>query len=275
MEVYVALRCCQPVLIKPVDSRLRHLYLPASCLLCQRTRRPATAGICEECATTLPWITSACHHCGLPLETVCVTDLPRCGPCQQTQPPIDHCVAAFHYQEPISRLIQLAKYRSRLDILNALGEQLASILCKHPAATAGSSYYDTSPLPQALVPVPLHYSRLISRGYNQSVELARVLSQHLAIPLLRDRCQRIRATLSQTRLNSRQRQRNIQQAFRASNSPALKHIAIIDDVMTSGQTLFALANTLKRSGIGRIDVWVLARATADHIPQPPASRPAQ
>ncbi|HED12460.1 MAG TPA: ComF family protein [Gammaproteobacteria bacterium] len=183
-----------------------------------------------------------------------------CGHCQYQAPPITRCIAAFRYQEPIAKLIQLAKYRSRLDILTGLGLQLAEVIIQHQHAVECSPGENECLWPQALIPVPLHYRRLCYRGYNQSVELARVLSRQLNLPLLRHSSRRIRPTTTQTRLDTRQRRNNIRHAFRVNSKRPLKHVAIIDDVMTSGQTVYELAKTLRNSGVHRVDAWVLARA---------------
>jgi len=116
-------------------------------------------------------------------------------------------------------------------------------------------------LPQAIVPVPLHRARLRSRGYNQSLELAGPLSKSLRIPLLRDGLRRTRATTAQSELTAVQRRRNVRGAFAAHfDGDVPRHIAVLDDVFTTGATLTECARVLKRVGVERVDVWALARA---------------
>jgi ComF family protein len=118
-------------------------------------------------------------------------------------------------------------------------------------------------LPDAIVPVPLHRSRLRKRGYNQALELAKPLAKHLGIPLLRDGLCRGRVTQPQTELAAVQRRRNVRGAFIAHvDGKAPGHVAVLDDVFTTGATLAECVRVLKRAGIARVDVWALARAPA-------------
>jgi len=113
------------------------------------------------------------------------------------------------------------------------------------------------------VPVPLHSSRLRSRGYNQALELAQPLAKALRIPLLRDALQRTRATSAQTELTALARRRNVRGAFAARfDGEVPKCIAVLDDVFTTGATLAECARVLKRAGVERVDVWAMARAPA-------------
>lgn len=116
-------------------------------------------------------------------------------------------------------------------------------------------------LPQLLLVVPLHQKRLRQRGYNQSLELARPLARALDVPLRHDILQRTRATDAQTQLDALSRRRNVRGAFALREGVALPaHVAILDDVMTTGATLAECARVLRRAGVQRVDVWALARA---------------
>ena len=119
------------------------------------------------------------------------------------------------------------------------------------------------PLPEAILPVPLHSTRLRERGFNQALELARPMAQALALPLLIHHSQRTRATVAQTSLSAKQRRKNIRGAFQVTQPLPARHIAIVDDVMTTGQTINELAKTLRKAGATHIDVWVCARAERD------------
>jgi len=162
-------------------------------------------------------------------------------------------------------LIQLAKYRARLDILDCMGHHLSDVITKRLGDSSDTENSGGAVWPQALVPVPLHYRRLLHRGYNQSIELARVLSQRFDLPLLRHTSQRIHPTISQTRLDNRQRRQNVHQAFEVTSHQLFDHVAIVDDVMTSGQTIYELGNVLLTSGVRRVDAWVLARASSTRL----------
>ena len=115
------------------------------------------------------------------------------------------------------------------------------------------------PLPERLLPVPLHPARLRQRGYNQSLELARPLSRQLDIALDRSCFQRILNTPPQADLPRRQRLHNLRGAFRLSPPPEARHVALVDDVVTTGSTVNELARLLLRAGVQRIDVWAVAR----------------
>ena len=111
--------------------------------------------------------------------------------------------------------------------------------------------------------MPLHVARLRVRGYNQSIELARAVSSRLNVPLRLDVLTRLRATPAQTELGALARRRNVRGAFAVRPNVAWpSHVALLDDVMTTGATLWECARVLKRAGVKRVDVWALARAPA-------------
>jgi len=115
--------------------------------------------------------------------------------------------------------------------------------------------------PQALIPVPLHADRLRERGYNQALELARPLARRFAIPLRDDVLARTRTTPAQSNLDAIERRKNLRGAFSVVEGATLPaHVAVVDDVMTTGATLHECTRTLLRAGVARVDVWALARA---------------
>jgi len=114
--------------------------------------------------------------------------------------------------------------------------------------------------PRVLIPIPLHRSRLRERGYDQALELARPLARHLGLPLQTQALTRVRDTSAQSRLDARQRRRNLRDAFAWNRDIAMPpHVVLIDDVMTTGATLHSAARALRRAGAVRIDAWVCAR----------------
>ncbi|HJU07549.1 MAG TPA: ComF family protein [Rhodanobacteraceae bacterium] len=218
-------------------------WRPARCLLCG-VRGARGTGLCEACASELPRNDRCCARCALPMEL----SAPLCGRCARRAPQWDSAWAPFRYEYPLDRLEARFKFGGDL----AAGRVLAQAWCESIAP---------SDLPQAIVPVPLHRARLRSRGYNQSLELAKPLSKSLHVPLLRDALQRTRATAAQSELTAVQRRRNVRGAFVAhfDHDPP-QHLAILDDVFTTGATLAECARVLKRAGVKRVDVWALARA---------------
>ena len=114
--------------------------------------------------------------------------------------------------------------------------------------------------PDLIIPVPLHNSRLRSRGYNQAWELAKHLSRISAIPTSHKVCRRIKKTPLQTGLKASERKRNLRQAFAITENVEDLHVCIVDDVMTTGSTLEAIASVLKAAGAAHISGLVVARA---------------
>lgn len=233
-----------------VNIRLKSIHewlWPGNCLLCA-ARVPAGKDICAACEQSLPRPSWACPRCaahGAAAEAAGAA----CGVCQKHPPAYAFTRAAFRYATPVDKLIQNLKYHGRLELSRMLGGHLAEHL---------QTLND--PLPDVIVPVPLHASRLRERGYNQSLEVARSVAQQLELPLNWKDAQRIRPTAPQTELPRDQRWKNVRGAFKANGSFAGQRIAVIDDVMTSGHTVNALAKSLLQSGAVEVRVWVVARA---------------
>jgi ComF family protein len=143
-----------------------------------------------------------------------------------------------------------------------LSELLIELLAKDLPSNLNSTTMTT--LPEVLIPVPLHVHRLRQRGYNQALEIARHLSRQLQIPLDTYSCQRVLDTPHQQGLSATERKRNLKQAFRVNKPLGYRHVALIDDVMTTGTTLNILAALLRRQGVERIDNWCLARTPHHH-----------
>jgi ComF family protein len=115
--------------------------------------------------------------------------------------------------------------------------------------------------PDVLIPVPLHHLRMIKRGFNQAYELGRYISKQLDIPILAGSLRRHRNTKAQSGLSRKQRHKNMRNAFYwHGGKPAARHVALIDDVMTTGTTVSECARVLKKAGACQVDVWVTARA---------------
>jgi len=218
--------------------------LPSECALCAATTAART-DLCDACERSLPRLDGCCSRCAAILEGGAPDAL--CGQCQQRWPPYSSVHAPFRYAAPLDRLIQGAKYDGRLDWLQLLGRRLA----QHVAPRR--EHVD------AAVAVPLHRARLRERGYNQSVELLRVLTAELGLaacaPLAR-----VRATPPQAQLSSAERWRNVRGAFASNTRLEGLRLALVDDVMTSGATVEAAARCLLDAGAASVEVWVVARA---------------
>jgi ComF family protein len=183
---------------------------------------------------------------------LCAAPLPVagiCGHCLRRPPPQDAAHAAFRYAAPLDRLVQGLKFGRRLGIARLTGALLAQAATQHHW-----------PRPEVLIPVPLHDARLRQRGYDQAQVLAREVGRRLAIPVDWRCCRRVRATAPQSGLDRAARRRNVRGAFAVTKPPSVDHVAVLDDVMTTGATVGALVTALKRAGVARVDVWTLCRA---------------
>lgn len=224
-------------------ERLQQLILPGHCLLC-RANDPNGIGLCPGCRADLPWLAPGCPRCALPLTSA---DQP-CGACQTRPPPFDASFALFHYAPPLDGLVQQLKFGQGLHLARLFAELLAERLAD-------------APRPDCILPVPLHPRRQRERGFNQALEIARPLARRLGCRVDVATCVRTRATPPQAQLSAAQRRRNLRDAFRLAQPLQAPHIALLDDVMTTGSTLAALASLLREAGAERIDIWVCARTT--------------
>ena len=228
-----------------IRSRIGRMVPAQPCLLCGNMSRDGL--FCADCDGELPRLTTAhCPVCALPTLAG-----ERCGQCLKNPPPFDFTVAAFSYSFPVNQLIKALKFHERLVLVNFLADEFA----QHIVAW-----------PDALTALPLHPSRLRQRGFNQSQLLAARIASRLNIPLLSDACQRVRDTPPQSSLPWKERDKNMRQAFTVSASANVcgKHIAIVDDVMTTGASIGELARSLKQAGASTVSAWVLARTLPHH-----------
>jgi len=224
---------------------LQFALLPPHCQLCGQ-RGDVRRDLCTACAAEFARNRVCCGRCALPLEVAA----PLCGECLEHAPPFASATAAFVYGHPLDLLMARLKFGHSLAAGRVLSELWIDALRAEPP-----------PLPRALIPVPLHIDRLRERGYNQALELARPLAMALKIPLRDDLLARARATSAQSNLDAVERRKNLRGAFSVAQDAGLPaHVAVVDDVMTTGATLRECARTLLRAGAERVDVWVLARA---------------
>jgi len=236
-------------------SHVLDMVLPRRCLLCANRARK---NLCAGCDADLPAIEGACFRCGIPL------DFPQtgiagphnrgqetCGACTRKPPPYDRTVAALDYRFPVTVLAQRFKFNRSF----ACGAILASRMVR-----AVDSRACLSEMPvEALVPVPLHASRQFLRVFNQAEVLARDLGKALGIPVASRALRRTRRTPAQSGLSARDRSQNLTGAFKARSIDA-RHVALVDDVMTTGTTAGECTKVLKRAGVETVAVWVAARA---------------
>lgn len=184
----------------------------------------------------------------------CAASLPStqsiCGVCLKKPLPFHKLYILFSYTEIIKKLITGLKFQQRLIYGHILGTLLAEKI---------SPQYTNEKLPDIIIPVPLHKKRLRERGFNQAIELARPISKKLNIPIEYKRCERVVNTAAQSNLPANQRSNNVKNAFVGHKQLAYQHIALLDDVMTTGHTLIEISRALYYVGVKRIDVWCCAR----------------
>jgi ComF family protein len=205
--------------------------------------------LCEPCQNDLPWIQDRCYRCCLRLGQEQESIL--CESCQNTPPPFDRMCALFSYDPPVRRLVTGLKFSNQLAYGRVLGELLAQEV---------ESWYDNLALPEAVIPVPLHPDRLRKRGYNQALELLNPLKKKKLITLLPHACLRKRRTKPQSGLNAERRRVNLKNAFQVCLDKPYQHIAVMDDVITTGTTVNTLSAELKKAGVEQVDVWCICRA---------------
>lgn len=200
----------------------------------------------EEIAA-LPRLKKTCPQCAMPS-----LDGLLCGSCQHHPPDFDQTQVGFYFQEPITQLIYDLKYHQQMSHARLLSE-LFWLESEHSLIAQKV---------EALIPVPIHPLRRRERGYNQALLIAEELSKLSGIPVLKNTLQRVKYTESQTHLDALQRQNNLKGAFSLERDAldSLSRIAIVDDVVTTGATMNALASLIKaQSSIDFVSAWAIAR----------------
>lgn len=222
-----------------------HFAVPDQCRLCGII---ASAPVCELCQDDVLRPVSRCLQCALPL----ITDAPRCGACLRDQPPYECTLTLGDYAPPQASLVTALKYRAHIPLARWLAHRLAERVRNTLTEDAR---------PTLLLPVPLAPRRLRQRGFNQAWEITRHLAKHLdclADPML---LQRVRETAPQPNLTLPARRANVRRAFVVREPSVVRgaHVGVVDDVMTSGATLHAVARLLKRHGAARVTLLVALR----------------
>jgi len=207
----------------------------------------AVHGLCHDCRRDLPAIRWHCYRCALPLAFAVPNTL--CGECQSSPPPFSRTLIPWRYQFPVDGMIGRYKYHGQRKFARPLLAGLADHI-QHSLATED--------WPDALVPTPMHWQRRWGRGFNQAADIAESLSDTLGVPLAPGLVRRARKVHSQRGLGRAGRLANLQNVFEVCGTPPSR-IAIVDDVVTTGATVRALAHCLEKAGARDIQVWALAR----------------
>ena len=219
-----------------------------SCLLCDGPAE-AEMPICVACEAEMPWLGEHCQTCALPLPTAGLT----CEGCLLEPPAYEQVAVPWRYDFPVDSLITRFKHNAKWPFGHLLADVLSQYL-QH-------RFDEDLPRPDALLPVPLAAKRLRQRGFNQAAMLARWLSRQLDLPCEENVVRRIQDTSAQQDLDAKARKRNLRNAFALTTDAHVKgrHLALVDDVLTTGATAQALARLLMNAGAARVDVYCLAR----------------
>lgn len=218
----------------------------------------SSENLCRCCTISLPFSHNPCLCCGTELEIDSEANI--CGSCSILQPVFNRCVPAMSYANPVNKLLSQFKFAGDF----AAGSTLAQFL-----ATKFNAHYSINKPPDFIIPIPLHPARLKQRGFNQALEIAKVLHKKSGIPILKNALVRVKNTIPQTELGKATlRKSNLKGAF-AFNPLALAggsyHIALVDDVMTTGATASEASRALFRSGAAQVDCFCVARANSQRI----------
>ena len=236
---------CQPHSPHQVYNWLKNKQ---ACLLCDEAA-DGTLPICTNCEAELPWLSGHCQVCALPLPSHGLV----CGGCLKKPPSFTKVEVPWRYAFPIDSLITRFKHQAKWPLGRLLGELLSHHL-RH-------AFDDGLRKPDLLLPVPLADKRQRQRGFNQAALLSEWLSPPLQLPLQKDWLQRVIDTPAQQQLDAATRKRNLRKAFALAPGSQVSglHVALVDDVLTTGATAESLAHLLKKAGAARVDVYCLAR----------------
>lgn len=215
-------------------------FLSRYCTFCQM-RFNADVPLCHRCQQQLIRLEKACITCG---ES---TSFSSCDACALNGTDIHRLYVHWTYSEPLKTLIHRFKFQQDLHLRHYLAHLMAAHLPPQALDT------------ECLIPVPLHTQKLKSRGFHQTLLLAKTLSKNLKIPVSAGYCKKIKDTLPQMQLNRDERLFNLQNTFECRRPP-YQHITLIDDITTTGSTLKQMAQQFQQLGVNCIDAWTIAKA---------------
>lgn len=237
--------------MKPFVRAVLDFLFPPLCHVCRSFIPDAgELHICSRCRERLPLVKPPlCTLCGIPFIGAGANHL--CGECQIHPPHYERAMAHLLYEESARDLIHHFKYSHKTHLRRPL-----ALL-----ALEGLSEFITGQAPDIIIPVPLHRSRLRSRGFNQAVLLGELFSSRLSVPMLADGLTRTRQTEPQIDLSAEDRKNNVKGAFAVKKMGDIseKRILLLDDVMTTGSTVNECAKVLKKAGAASVVVVTVAR----------------
>jgi len=213
-----------------------------NCLICQNNTQDSDyKSLCVGCQSLLQKPIFSCHQCGTPLQV----SQHLCGSCLIKPPVFNQTFYASLYQEPVDTWVMALKFGKKIIYSRLMAELM------QPALDQVNKGY-------VLMPVPLHKSRLRTRGYNQAYEIAKELSKYSGLKLDASLLRK-KDTQMQAQLKFKERAKNVRGAFALPSDFHREKVVLVDDVMTSGNTLSECSKTLIKSGVKSVKVLVFAR----------------
>ena len=238
-----------PAVKIPVLQKIYSTVFPSTCVLCDST---STTGVdlCRACFLSLPHNRHCCHCCALPLSTdsrAVAEDKPLlCGSCIDMKPSANAARVPFLYEAPTDFMVRQLKYHGSMKFGRLLGELLAQSVSQ-------------TNRPDLLVPVPQHHDRYLQRGFNHAALIAQTTGRRLSIKIDENLAIRADNRPPQSGLNAQARVKNMRNAFTVERDLSAMHVAIVDDVVTTGATTEALTRALLKAGCQTVSVWAFAR----------------
>ena len=223
-----------------IRATFRQILPAQPCVLCGSMSHDGYW--CAACDAAMPYLdVPHCPVCALPTPAGEV-----CGHCLKQPPFFTHTTAVFGYSFPVDKLIHGMKYSEQLALAHAFAKKLVQRI-------------DKSDLPDYVIAMPLHPAKLRDRGFNQSQLIAGTAARELKLKLLVNACRRVRDTPPQSVLPWRERKKNVRNAFCCDSDLTGKRIVLVDDVLTTGASLNALAEAAQKRGAKEVFAWVIAR----------------
>ncbi len=222
---------------------IKAIFYPPCCFICEQPIDHSL--ICQDCYQSLPFNHPCCDICATPFSE----NQQTCGECINEPKIWEKAWIPFIYKPPIDYFIKQMKFNANFTYL-----ELLSVLFY-------LTYHQSKNKPEVIIPVPLHSSRLSQRGYNQSLELAKIISHLLDIPIDNHFIMRIKATTAQSNLKQKVRLINLKNSFKINpkHQKKYQHVIILDDVVTTGTTMTEIIKVIKKQGVQRCDIWAIAK----------------
>lgn len=232
-------------------QKILDIIYPVRCPVCKEIVIPKGDRICPSCKGKLPYISEPrCMKCSKPIEQ---EEKEFCSDCERKGYHYDRGHAVWIYDDLMKESIADYKYRGKKEYARFYIDEIIRIYGEYVRKLS----------PDALVPIPLHRSKYLERGYNQADILARGIGKELGIPVLSDLLIRNKKTMPQKKLSDKERLRNLLEAFQYNGKAAMgyrhkiKRVLLVDDIYTTGSTVEACANVLKAQGILEVHFLVL------------------